>query len=368
MNPRYRIVHSEAATSFGGQENRIFKEMIAMRERGHELEAICQPHAQLTERLRAEGFTVHTLLMDGTVNYWKGVVRLRQLFKKRRFDVLNTPSRRDTLLVGLAGRLGGVPLIVRTRHLARKPNSLLSYTAIPHRVITVSQHVRQLLIDRGVAPSDVETVYSPVPFPSGPLHSTLRDELGLAADNIVIGCVAVMRRPKGHRDLVDALEPILASRSDIHAVFVGGGEEVFNEVKAYISQKGLAKQIHLTGRRNDVPNCLAAFDIFALATHFEASGTVFVEAAAAGLPVIGTDVGGVSEMFQDGVTGILVPPKNPAAMTQALQTLINSPEKRLAMGKAAYNDFWDSGRFSTEAMVQKTEDCYTRWLAERKKR
>src|SRR5699024_12434596 len=98
MSRQYRIVHSEAATSFGGQENRIFKEMLAMRARGHDVEAICQPHAQLTERLRVEGFIVHTLLMDGAVNFVRGVARLQRLFKKKRYDVLNTHSRRDTWL------------------------------------------------------------------------------------------------------------------------------------------------------------------------------------------------------------------------------------------------------------------------------
>ena len=69
-----RIIHSEAATSFGGQEHRIFKEMVAMRERGHYLEAICQPDAELTERLREAGFVVHTLFMDGLVNIVRGVI------------------------------------------------------------------------------------------------------------------------------------------------------------------------------------------------------------------------------------------------------------------------------------------------------
>lgn len=121
-----RILHSEAATSFGGQEHRIYKEMLALRARGHHMQAACQPHAQLTERLRDQGFTVHTLLMDGPVNYVKGVARLRTILRDERIDVLNTHSRRDTLLAGLAGRLANTPLIVRTRHLANRPGSLLS--------------------------------------------------------------------------------------------------------------------------------------------------------------------------------------------------------------------------------------------------
>lgn len=362
-----RIVHSEAATSFGGQENRIFKEMMAMREQGHHLEAICQPHAQLASRLRHEGFTVHTLLMDGPINFVKGVIQLRRVLKQGRFDVLNTHSRRDTLLAGTAARLAGTPLIVRTRHLARKPGSLLSYTIIPHRVTTVSQHVRQGLIDRGVPEDYVATVYSPVHLPERVSHSSLRDEIGLAADDIVVGCVAVMRRPKGHRDLIDALAPIIQERQNVRAVFVGGGSTVFEEVKAYIADRGLQDRIYLLGTRNDVPNLLAGFDIFALATHYEASGTVFVEAASAGLPVVGTDVGGVSEMLENGVTGFLVPAHNPPAVTKALLSLIDSPDLRRQMGEAGLRAFRTSGRFSIENLVKNTEACYYRWLAELRK-
>lgn len=359
-----RIIHAEAATGFGGQEQRIFKEMRAMRDRGHYLEAICQPHAILTERLRDEGFTVYSLFMDGAVNFYKGVLKVRRILKAGRFDVLNTHSRRDTVLTGIAGRLAGTPLIVRTRHLARKPGSLLSYTIIPHRVTTVSHHVRQGLLDRGVPAGHVATVYSPIDLPPKIDVSSLRQELGLPETDIVIGCVAVMRRPKGYDDLVDALEPILKSRPDVHGVFVGGGSPVFEEVAAYISSKGLADRIHMLGTRTDVPNLLAGFDIFALATHHEASGTVFVEAAAAGLPVVGTNVGGVSEMLDDGTTGILVPVKDPAAMTQALMKLIESSDLRQEMGRAGLRRFRTSARFSLDSLVTSTESCYMRWLRE----
>lgn len=359
-----RIIHAEAATGFGGQEQRIFKEMRAMRDRGHYLEAICQPHATLTERLRDEGFTVHVLSMDGVANFYKGVLKVRRILKAGRFDVLNTHSRRDTILTGIAGRLAGTPLIVRTRHLARKPGSLLSYTIIPHRVTTVSNHVRQGLLDRGVPAGHVATVYSPIELPPKIDVSTLRQELGLPETDIVIGCVAVMRRPKGYDDLVDALEPILNSRDDVHGVFVGGGSPVFEEVAAYISRKGLTGRIHMLGSRTDVPNLLAGLDIFALATHHEASGTVFVEAAAAGLPVVGTNVGGVAEMLEDGVTGILVPVRDPAAMTLALMRLIDSSSLRQEMGRAGLHSFRTEARFSLDSLVNNTESCYVRWLSE----
>jgi glycosyltransferase involved in cell wall biosynthesis len=360
-----RIVHSEAATSFGGQEGRIFKEMTAMRARGHHVEAICQPRAMLVERLSDAGFTVHTVDMDGPVNYVKGVAAVRRILKEGRFDVLNTHSRRDTVIAAMAGRLAGTPLIVRTRHLSNKVGSMWSYTWLPHRVTTVSDHVRHYLIERGVPANRAATVYSPIVLPAPVEHSTLRDELGLADDDIVVGCVAVMRATKGHKDLIDAMVPLMASRPKLHLVFVGGGSPVFEQTQDYVATLGLQDRIHLMGMRRDVPNLLAGFDIFALATQQEASGTVYVEAQASGLPVIGTNVGGVSEMFRDGETGILVPPKNPQALTDALQRLIDDPDLRRRMGEAGRKMVWEDGVFSPARLAESTEAVYLKWLAER---
>nr|WP_315846849.1 glycosyltransferase family 4 protein [uncultured Achromobacter sp.] len=362
---KLRIVHSEAATSFGGQEGRIFKEMTAMRARGHHIEAICQPRALLVERLSDAGFTVHKVAMDGPVNYLKGVAAVRGILKEGRFDVLNTHSRRDTVIAALAARLAGTPLIVRTRHLSNKVGSMWSYTCLPHRVTTVSDHVREYLIERGVPANKVATVYSPIVLPPPVERSTLRDELGLADDDIVVGCVAVMRATKGHKDLIDAIVPLMASRPKLHLVFVGGGSPVFEQTQDYVATLGLQDRIHLMGMRRDVPNLLAGFDVFALATQQEASGTVYVEAQASGLPVIGTDVGGVSEMFRNGETGILVPPKNPQALTEALQRLIDDPALRRRMGDAGRKMVWEEAVFSPARLAETTEAVYWKWLAER---
>ena len=147
-----RILHTEAATSFGGQEFCIYKEMVAMRERGHHLEAVCQPQAELGGRLREAGFKVHNLLMDGPVNFLRGVSALRRVLRGGRFDVLNTHSRRDTVLASIGARLAGTPLIVRTRHLAKPIHSLYAYTWLAHRVIAVSRYVRGQLLEGGARP------------------------------------------------------------------------------------------------------------------------------------------------------------------------------------------------------------------------
>lgn len=360
-----RILHAEAAVAFGGQEHRIYKEMIAMRARGHHVELVCQPQAQLVARMREQGFTVHTVPMGGIVRFVKGVLAIRRILKAGKFDVLNTHSRKDTLVAALAGRLAGTPLIVRTRHLANKVGSMLSYTWLPHRVTTVSNHVRDYLISRGVPAARIATVYSPIVLPEPLSQSTLRAELGLTPDDIVVICVAVMRAAKGHKQLIEALAPLMQTRPNLHLVVVGAGSPVFEQTQEHINQLGLTPRMHLLGTRRDVPNLLAGADLFALPTRQEASGTVFVEAAASGLPTVATDVGGVSEMMRDGETGFLVQLDDPAALQAALQKLIDDASLRHTMGDAGRRMVWEEGVFSTEKLAATTEAYYLKWLSER---
>jgi glycosyltransferase involved in cell wall biosynthesis len=358
-----RILHSEAATSFGGQEHRIFKEMVAMRERGHYLEAVCQPDAELTKRLRDAGFVVHTMYMDGVVNITSGIFKIWRILQRGKFDVVNTHSRQDTIIAAPAARLAKTPLIVRTRHLASRVNSLLTYTWLPHCVTTVSKYVRQQLIDRGVPAARVESIYTPVVLEQPVEHSTLRQELGLKDTDVIVGCVAVLRPNKGHRALLDAIAPLMEIHPDLHLVIVGGGSPVFEQLVEKIEELKLSSRIHLLGTRRDVPNLLAGFDVFCLPTRQEAMGTAFVEAAASGLAVIGTDVGGVGEMLVNEQTGILVPLDDLQALRTALARLIENPPLRAKMGQTGKDRIWKEGIFSTETLARRTEEVYSNWLS-----
>ena len=363
-----RILHTEAATAFGGQEFCIYKEMVAMRERGHHLEAVCQPHAELAQRLRDAGFTVHTVNMDGAVNFVRSVAFVRRVAARGRFDVVNTHSRSDTVRAAMGARLARTPLIVRTRHLAKPINSLYAYTWLAHRVIAVSRHVHRQLLDGGAPPEAVATIHSPIVLPEGDGKGSLRRELGLPGDALVVGCVAVMRTEKGHADLIDAFQRVLAAFPQAHLVLAGDGMPVFERLKGQVQALGLASRVHFLGRRNDIGNVLQAFDVFALPTHREAFGTAFVEAAAMGVPVIGTDVGGVPETMQAGVTGLLVPPRDPAALAAALESLLADPERRRRMGEAGRELIRGQGLFSVDRAAQLVEAAYARWLGERRGR
>ena len=360
--PPLNILYSEAATGFGGQEHRIYKEMLAMRDAGHHVAMVCRPQARLVPLLQEQGIEVHTVQMGGFSQFFKATNFIRKLLKRGQYDVLMCNSRKDTIIAALAGRLAGTPLIVRTRHLASPIGSLLSYTGLPHCVIAVSDYVRQMVLDKGVSPDKVATIYTLEQNLAPAQHSTLRQELGLDDTASIAICVAVMREKKGHLPLLEAMLPLFKAQENLHLVIAGSGSPVFERVEAFVQEHQLKQQVHLLGYRKDVPNLLAGSDFFVLATELEAAGMVYVEAQLAEKPVIGTATGGVPEMFADGVGGLLVPLGDKHALSQAIQTLSQDKALCQRMGQAGREWVLSQNKFTAEAVTANLTQTLRSWL------
>lgn len=362
-----RVLHTESSTGWGGQENRTLNEMIGLRDLGHETAVICRPGARLAERAREAGFAAFEAAMRSAVDV-PSILRLRRLFRDFGADVVNTHSGRDTQVAGLAARsLVGRrrPRVVRTRHLALPITSRFTYSILPDHVVAVSRFVGDYLVSAGVPASQVTAVptgidlahYAPV---SG--GGSLRGELGLAADTVLVGTVAILRIKKGHADLLEAARTILVAYPDTHFVIAGDGPQEPN-LRRRVAELGLESRVHLLGLRRDVINVLQSLDLFVLPTHQEALGTAFIEAAAMGLPVVATAVDGVPEVVADGETGLLVPPRDPSAVSAAICGLLADPGRRRVLG--------DNGRrrvgreFSRQAMAEGMLAVYRRLLEAR---
>jgi glycosyltransferase involved in cell wall biosynthesis len=233
-------------------------------------------------------------------------------------------------------------------------------------VTTDSQFVRSQLITKGVAPEQIENIYTPVFKPAPIDQSTLRQELGLTDQDVVVGCVAALRPTKGHLELVRAMAPLFLEKSYLHLVIVGSGGAIFSALTQQIATLGLEKRVHLMGRRDDVMNLMAGFDMFCMTTRLEASGMVYLEAACAQIPVIGTAVGGVPEMLVDGHTGFLVELDDDQSLRDIITKLSEDPELRKKMGRAGYDRIWNdpASEFTPEALVRRTEQCYGHWLSQ----
>jgi glycosyltransferase involved in cell wall biosynthesis len=358
-----RILHSESSLGWGGQENRILNEMFALREMGHEISVLTQPGAKLAVRAREAAFPVFETRMRNLLDF-RSLLTIRRVIRETRADIVNTHSGRDTQLVGIAVRsiFADRPRIVRTRHLALPITSRFTYSVLPDHVVTVSAYVADYLVSAGIQRSQITTVLTGVDlsrYRADIPGTPLREELGLPTNALLIGTVAILRRKKGHSELLEAIPAVLDRFPDAHFVFAGNGPQQQNLEKR-IAELGLTQHVHLLGLRRDVINVLRALDLFVLPTHQEALGTVFVEAGAMGLATVATRVDGIPEVVVDGVTGLLVPALETSPLAEAIMALLADPARRKSMGEAARQHVIT--RFSREMMGKGMINVYRKLL------
>jgi glycosyltransferase involved in cell wall biosynthesis len=190
----------------------------------------------------------------------------------------------------------------------------------------------------------------------------VRRDLGLPPDATVIGLVGRLDHwGKGHKELFEALAQ-LQERYPCQALIVGGGRRE-GEVRDWAVSLGLAEVVHFLGPRRDVPDLLNAMDLFVLPSYSEGVSLALLEAMAVGLPVIASAVGGTPEVITDGVTGLLIPPRDPAALAGALARFLADPAGAKQMGAKARRHV--AANFSLERLGREINAIYGE-LAEKK--
>ncbi len=162
-----------------------------------------------------------------------------------------------------------------------------------------------------------------------------RRELSIPPSAKVVGMVARLEAAKGHVYLLEAAREVLRVEPDALFVLVGRGH-LREELEAVAARLGIGDHVVFTGFREDMLEIMATFDIFTLPSLWEGLGIVLLEAMAFRLPIVASRVGGITDVVVEGETGLLVPPRDPAALAAALVELLRDGEKRKAMGEKGY--------------------------------
>ena len=230
------------------------------------------------------------------------------------------------------------------------------------RVIAVSRQNAELLTGYyGLRADKITIVHNGTDLPDfkeldiAQARAALRAELGLPEQAIVILTLARLAPNKGHRYLVEAIPGVLQAHPNVHFVFAGELNQA-EPIVAQIRALGLQPHVHLLGFRSDTRQLLAASDFFVLPSLAEGFSLALIEALAAGLPTVATDVGGASEAIRPGEGGFLVPPANSAALATALDRLLSLDEAEMQRQRSAAR--LTAQPFSTQAMAQKTLRVY----------
>lgn len=329
------VLHTESSKGWGGQENRTLKECIGLKKIGARVIIACQPDSVLAERGAEAGIEVKKIEMKSSISI-SAIAALLKIIRNESVNIVCTHSGKDSMLGAIAGRLSKMkPVIVRTRHLALPITSKITYSLLPHKVVTVSEYVRRYLIEeKGIKPEKVVSIPTGIDlerFNPDIVRPVPREEIGIAADAVIIGTIAILRRKKGHHTLLDAVPLVLKEFPKAVFVFVGDGPQRQN-IEQKIAELGISTNVKLLGLRKDIPEILKTIDVFVLPTLQEALGTSFLEAMAMGKSVVGTKVGGVGEVLKDGINGYLVEPGNPSILAKAIIKLLEDKEKARMMG------------------------------------
>ena len=359
------ILHTESSKGWGGQEQRTLRESTGLMQLGCRVLIACPPEAEIGRRAAAAGVEVRHCPMRQSYDL-QAVGRLLGLIRRENVDVINTHSGRDSFLAGVAGRLSRrKPIIVRTRHLALPITSKISYSVLPHRVVTVSEYVRQYLLNEGIKPEQVVAIHTGIDikrFSPVNVAGDLRRELGISAEALLIGTVGILRYRKGHHILLDAIPTVLERFPDARFVIAGNGPQEEN-IRNRISELGLEQHVIMLGLRNDIPTILNSIDLFVLPTLQEALGTSFLEAMAMEKAVIGSNVDGVGEVIREGENGFLLEAGKPAVLAEAICTLLADPRRIRHMGEVGKRMVLKD--FTVERMCERMHELYAALLAER---
>lgn len=314
------------------------------------------------------------------VRPWADAVAFREI---RQMIKLNAPALIHTHMAkaGTIGRLAALssrprPKLVHTFHghvldgyfnrpvreiFLRTERWLARRTDV---LIGVSDEIRDELLDLGIGTPEQWRVI-PLGFDlSGFLqdsHSAvLRSELRLKDDDVLLGIVGRLVPIKDHATALRALARLL---DNVHLAIVGDGEDRA-KIEAMVVELGLEDRAHLLGWRMDMPEVMASFDVVILSSRNEGSPVALIEALAAGVPVVATDVGGVRSVVTDRESGYLVPSGDNSGMAAAISSLISEPDRSRIMGEAGRRYVLE--RFNQQRLVSDIRELYLELLEQKR--
>lgn len=297
-----------------------------------------------------------------------GFFEIRRFIKKLRPDIVHVHSSKAGALGRLACKSLSVPVIFTahgwafTEGVSERRRKIYTFierymAQISDKIITVSEYDRRLALARGVgSEKGIVTIHNGMPL----LPKKQRgNDCSKDEDAVFLIMVARFDEPKDQRALVKALAPLKELKWKLELV---GGGPLLEETRQVAEKLGLKDRVTFSGFCNDVAKRLERADIFVLISHWEGLPLTILEAMRAGLPVVASDVGGVSETIVNSETGFLVPRGNEQALTNALSYLIGSKRARETMGERGRCKF--ERCFTFEMMLKRTFDIYAEVLQE----
>jgi glycosyltransferase involved in cell wall biosynthesis len=362
---RIRVVEVLATGTNGGAQEHLHSLVTRMDLARYEVSVVALSAGSAVRRLLHAGVAV--LVIDDPDDSI-AVGALAAHLAEVRADVVHahmyraeTVATRAVIALGEAGQRK--PHLVATIHSSRIRSledqlHLRELTPQMDRLIAVSRAIQHKLIDEERTSVPVSLIYNGVDlqrYDQQEACCTLPEEYGMEPGSQIVGVVARLEPEKGHPTLLEAWPAVLRAAPDAYLLIVGEGSRR-DALEVQARQLQIAHRVVFTGRREDVPAVTAALDVAVLPSYREAQGMVILEAMALSRPVVASNVGGIPEMIQDGVTGLLVPPHDAGALAGAIIRLLTNHPLADTIARAGHDLVHD--RFCIELMVSAVESIY----------
>ncbi len=324
----------------------------------------------LKEYFESQGVECFSCECKSRKDFPAGMLRLAKFLKSKKVDIFHAHLYEPSIVGLWAAMLARVPYRVMTRHhsdyLTRMNKNLhvkldKMCTRLSHRVIAVSEHTKEHLIETEGAPKEkIVVVLNGIDFDRAKISSPdavqkIREEFDALNSHLLL--IAARFHPeKGYFHLFDAL-PILKEKvKKSFKLLIGGRGQFEKEFRDYVTKINCDDVVRFMGFRKDIADLMSAADLFVLPSLAESFGLVLTESIYLGTPVVASRVGGIPEIVEDGVDGILVPPANHEALADAIADLLNNEEKRKALSGNGRDKIAE--KFQFKDMVRNYEDVY----------
>ncbi len=307
----------------------------------------------------------------GLSRAWRDIQRLIQ---RHDIDLLHTHDNLSNVLVGLGRKHFDCPCVAsaygwwepRWNLKIRAYYELERRFALPRfdAVYTVSEDMKRKVVRGGTPAQRIRVIHTGIDLSSlrsGESPKRARAALGIPDDAIVVGTVSRLSREKGHHHLLRAAARLRERYPRLHLLILGNGP-LRDELEALAKRLGIAERVHFTGFFADLPLALSMMDVFALPSILdEGFPTAVIEAEAAGLPIVASDIGGTRETLLPERTGLLVPPGDNDALSVALSRLLEDDALRARMSEEARR--FISARLTQERMLARMGELYDETIA-----
>ncbi|MDD5259918.1 MAG: glycosyltransferase family 4 protein [bacterium] len=359
------IMHLDSALSWRGGQQQVLNLVQGLQQRNIISFIACPPKSILFNEALSRVISVFPLHIFGEWDIL-AVRRLRQMIRNLKVNILHChDSHAHT--IGFLATLGmdNCKLIVTRRVDFSIGNNLINkfkYKNSVDRFIAVSNGVKKVLELGGIDRARITVVHDGIEinnFLCRDKATNLYREFGLDPAKPVIGNIAALAPHKDQRTLLQAAKIVLEQIPEAQFLVVGTGA-LEEELKQLAADLEIQERVKFTGFRSDVPQILTILNIFAVSSHLEGLGSSTLEAMAAGLPIVATRTGGIPEIVENSINGILVPPRDSAALAKGIIELLRDNKRREKMGNASLQMVKN---FSVDKMVEGNVAVYSQVTA-----